>query len=197
VTGSFCVGCGAPLTPGAQFCAHCGRPAASASPAPNVAPVASPPLPTFGAAPPAPGPTYAPGPPPPRRRSRLVTIVVIIVVVALVLGAVGLYFASTAPRVDVTEINVYAPDDVCGLKGFAGYYGFNSTPGSSLSLELPFTNANSSSCTIHGVTTNTTGFTLSDVQVPVTVAAEKSSALNLTMALPSGSYTGAVNLVFS
>ena len=56
-------------------------------------------------------------------------------------------------------------------------------------------NFNSSACTLHGVKTNTSGFGLSDAQLPITVGALGNGTLDLTVLLPGGAYQGALDLV--
>lgn len=194
MAGSFCVGCGAPLTPGTRFCSYCGRPVPTGATAPAPLPASTPTGPMPGAGTAAPSP-YAP--PPRRRRSRLATVVVLVVVLLVVVAAVGYFFLlAKAPNVQVTAINVYAPDNVCGQSLSPGYFGFNATPGTDYAMELPLQNYNSTPCTIQSVTTNTSGFGVLDAQVPDPIAGGANGDLNLTLALPGGSYTGVVNLVF-
>jgi len=126
-------------------------------------------------------------------------VVVIIVVIFVVIGAIAAYVALTAPpNVDVTYLNVYAPDNVCGLNtNPVSYFGFNASVGSAQQLELQLENFNSTACTLRGVTTNSSGFSVSSVQVPDTVGGLGNGTLNFTLGLPGGAYTGVVNLVFS
>ncbi len=186
-----CPSCGAPIAPGSAFCAYCGASLASAGPAAG-APLSSmtPPAP-----PPAPNLGPAPGSRP--RRSRRLVILVIVVVVIVIFAAI-IYEAETAPVVNITSINVYAPDNVCGLNTNPIYYeGYTDSPGASDPLALQIENFNNTACTLRGVTTNTTGFTLSDVGVPITVPAVGNNTLNLTLNLPSSGYNGVVNLIYT
>ena len=127
-------------------------------------------------------------------------MIVILVAIFVAIAAIG-YFAyvTTPPNVDVQGINVYAPDDVCGLSSNpVGYYGFNASAGSAEPLELQLENFNlSGSCTVRSVLTNTTGFSVTGIQVPDTVPAISNGTLNLTLNLPGSAYDGLVNLVFA
>jgi hypothetical protein len=119
-----------------------------------------------------------------RGRSRGRVLLVIIVVVVLVLAAV-IYYASTAPVVTITQINVYAPTNVCGLNTFPIYYnGFSE-------------NFNNTTCTVTSVSTNTTGFSLSSIGVPISVAAVGNNTLTLTLNLPNNGFNGVVNLIYT
>ncbi len=134
--------------------------------------------------------------PPAKRRSRLLVITAVIVAIVLVIGAVGfLLLLAQTPVVDISDINVYTTDNVCGLNGFPGYYGFTSGGGLN-ELTLPITNGNTTSCTIEGVTTNTSGFEVTQAQVPLDLGPGANSTLNVTIEFPS-SYQGVLNLIFS
>ena len=127
-------------------------------------------------------------------------MVAIVVVMFVVIAAIGVYaLMTTKPYVDVQALNVYAPDNVCGLNSNpVGYYGFNSTAGQNEPLELQLENFNlTGSCTVRGVVTNTSGFGVSDVQVPDTVGALGNGTINLTLSLPGHAFVGIVNLVFN
>lgn len=161
------------------------------------------PLPTSAA--PAPAPTFAPGPyayggappaPPPRRRSKLLIIAVIVVAILLVVGAAAFLLVPAAPAIQVAEINIWAPDNVCGLNtNGIGFDGYNSSTSSVESFELPMPNFNTTTCTVHGVTTNTTGFTLSAIEVPLTIPGNETVSMELTITAPSSSFNGYLNLV--
>jgi len=126
-------------------------------------------------------------------------VLVVIVVLFVVFAAIGAYLYSVPPpNVDVEGINVYAPDNVCGLNANpVGYSGFNASAGTQAALDLQLENFNSTACTVHSVTTNTSGFSLSGVQVPDGVGPLGNGTLNLTLSLPSDAYSGIVDLVFS
>lgn len=139
--------------------------------------------------------------PPPRRRHRWLRIVIVVlVVVVIVIAAISVYGYYTT--VDVTALNVYAPDNVCDLNVFLIYYtGFNSSTGSSVPLSLPVPNNNSTACTLHGVTTNTSGFGVEDVQLPPSIPGNSTGGpfngtLNFTLTLPGSRFSGVVNLIF-
>lgn len=116
----------------------------------------------------------------------------------MVIAAIGLYFLAVPPNVDVQGLNVYAPYNACGLNSYPiGYYGFNASAGTHQALELQLENFNTTGpCTVHNVTTNTSGFGVSDIQVPDTVGELGNGTINLTLSLPDAAYTGIVNLVF-
>lgn len=141
----------------------------------------------------------APPAPPPRRRSRRLIVIVVVVVVVLLLVAVAgaLYYSSISNKVEITLFNVYAPDNVCGLKSYPiAYYGFNDTTGASDSLSFPVSNSNATACDIKVVTTNSSGFSLSDINTPLPIPGNGTADLNLTLTLPGSPYTGVVNLIF-
>jgi hypothetical protein len=121
-----------------------------------------------------------------------------VVVVLLLVAVVGaFYYTSPSNKVDITLFNVYAPDNVCGLNSYPiAYYGFNDTTGASDSLGFPVPNSNTTSCEIKVVTTNSSGFSLSDINTPLTIPFNGTGNLTLTLTLPSSPYTGVVNLVF-
>lgn len=128
-------------------------------------------------------------------------MIVILVAVIVVVAALGVYAYYTT--VDVTALNIYAPDNVCGLNLPGIYYtGFNASTGSTFPLSLYVPNNNSTACTLRGVTTNTSGFSVEDVQLPGpipgnTTGGPFNGTLNLTLTLPGSRYSGAVNLIFS
>ncbi len=111
----------------------------------------------------------------------------------------GLYLVLSQPAsVQVTALVLWAPDNVCDLANNPGYYaGFNSTAGSSVSLTLGVPNYNASGCTVRALSTNTSGFALEGVGVPLAIPANAEGALNVTVELPGRGYTGPVNLVFA
>lgn len=191
-----CPSCGAPVAGGASFCQFCGTaltPAGGSLPS-GVPGPAMPPTP--------PPPGYAggaPPPPPPRRRSRLLIVIVVVVVIVIVVSvAAYALFAPSAPAVQVGYINVWAPDNVCGLGTNQIYYqGYNSSTGQSIGFELQVENFNESACIVNSVVTNSTGFSLSAIEVPLTVPGMGNSTMNLTITSPSSSFSGDLNLVFA
>lgn len=146
---------------------------------------------------------YASPAPRPPRRSRLIVIVVILVVVILIVGVLAFtYLESSSLPIQVTNIYIWAPDNVCGLNSNPVYTsGFNNTTGSVQTLDFYFPNFNSTACTVRTVTTNTSGFSLSNVQVPLTIAGSGATpgsmtgSMNITITAPSSPYTGNLNLI--
>ena len=131
----------------------------------------------------------------PLRTIIIAAIVVVIVVVAII--AVAPYVTPSS-QVNVTEINVWAPDNVCGLNSNPAFYsGFTDSPSASDAFALQIPNFNSTTCTLRAVTTNTTGFGLSNVQVPVIVPRFQNGTLNLTILLPGSSFHGVLDLVYT
>lgn len=193
---STCPHCGAPLPAGASFCSFCGATVGSSTGAPLAsAPNAPPPFP-------APPPTpYAPASPPPRRsRARLVVVVILVVIVLFVAILAAAYFLFPAPPIQVSAIYVYAPDNVCGLglpQNAIYYYGYNGSTGAAQTLEFEMPNYNATACTIVGAATNSSGFSLSNVQVPLTIPGNGDSTMNITITSPTSSYSGSMNLVLS
>lgn len=133
----------------------------------------------------------------PLRTVLVAAAVVVVVVVGLV--AASPYVTPHVAQVTVTEFDVYAPQDVCGLNSTPIYYtpGFSDHGGASDAFRFDLPNYNATSCTLRGVTTNTTGFALTDVQVPVTVAAGQTGYLNLTVVLPAGDFNGPLALIYT
>ena len=119
----------------------------------------------------------------------------ILVILIAVVGYV--IYESVAPVVSVTGINIWAPDNVCGYNSNPiGYYGFNDSPGVTDSFSFPLPNFNSTACTIEGVTTNTSGFELSNVGVPLTIPGGANGTLDASITLPGSAWSGYLNLVF-
>ncbi len=187
-----CPSCGAPVPGGAAFCQFCGT-------------SVSPPAGALPSTPAAPGASFVPPPPvaapPPRRRVSRLVIVILVVVVVLVLVAVVAYAfiaPTSSPPIQVAFIDVWAPDNVCGLNSSPiGYYGYNASTGAAVSLELEVPNVNATACTVQTVVTNTTGFSLSGIQVPLTVPGSGNATMNLTVTSPGSPYSGDLNLVFA
>jgi hypothetical protein len=136
--------------------------------------------------------------PPRRRRSRVVILVVVIVAIGLVTAGVALQLlVPPPPPIEVGAIDVWAPDNVCGLSSNPVYYGgYNSSTGQAIAFELEVLNYNATACTVNNVTTNTTGFSLSDVQPHVTIPADGNSTMNLTVTSPTSPFSGNLNLLF-
>jgi hypothetical protein len=190
-----CPGCGAPVIPGSLFCNYCGKAVAStSSPLPSS---------SSGGAPPSSSPTQAEPlgtatPPPRKKRSRLLTIVIVVFVIAVLVAAVFIYIVLTqVPPIQVSEIDIWAPDNACGLSvNPIVFDGFNGSTGASQALDFGMPNFNSTACVIHSVTTNTSGFVLSGIQVPLTIPAGSSgTSMNITIQSPGSDYSGGLNLV--
>jgi len=132
----------------------------------------------------------------------IVIVVVVVLLVASVL-AVSLLAPPSAPSVQVQSIYIWAPDNVCGLNSNPiDYYGYNSSTGAANAFQLEVPNYNTTTCVIEGVTTNTTGFALSDVEVPVSIPGNSTGnlyygSLNVTITSPGSSFSGILNLVFA
>jgi hypothetical protein len=128
----------------------------------------------------------------------LIVVVVIVVLLLVVLVAIPYLEPSSPPPVQVGYINIWAPDNVCGLNANPiSFYGFNSSTGAVQTLDFGMPNYNTTLCTIVGATTNTTGFSLSAIQVPLAVPGNGTGSMNITITSPSSSYTGDMNLVLS
>jgi len=193
VASTYCPGCGAPVPAGAQFCSYCGRAIPTgAAPLPSAPTGVSPSFPSTP-----PEPPYGRAPPAPRRRRVGLIVVVLLVVVLLVAGvAVFDYFEAKPPPIQVAFINIWAPDNVCGLNANPiAYYGFNSSTSSPQTLDFGVPNYNLTACTIHGVSTNTTGFSLSAIEVPLTIPGNGTGSMNITITPPASAYSGNMNLV--
>jgi hypothetical protein len=127
-------------------------------------------------------------------------VIGVVVVVLLLVGGVFAFLALTAPTppVQVAEIDLWAPDNVCGLNSNPSYFdGFNSSTGANQTFEFYMPDYNSTACTIHGVTTNTSGFALTGVQVPLTIPGGENSTLNITITSPPSTFSGDLRLVLS
>ena len=164
-------------------------------------PSTSPP-PGWSLPPPPAGPYGAPtGVPPPRRRSRaLIVVAVVVVIVVILIVAIVAYVLLFAPgpAVQVGDLIIWAPDNVCGLNANPIYFdGYNSSTSSTVPLDLGVPNYNATACTLLGVITNTTGFVLSGVQVPLTIPGDATGSMNLTVTSPGSPFSGNLNLVFA
>lgn len=128
------------------------------------------------------------------RRAVIAGVVVVVVAIAAIWG---LHYLSPSPQVKVNAIDVWSPNDVCGLNSHPIYYsGFTDLPGASDNFSLQVQNFNATTCTVAAATTNSSGFALSNVQLPLTVGAGQSGFLNLTVTLPSSSFDGDLNIVY-
>jgi hypothetical protein len=195
VVATSCPRCGAPIAPGAGFCTYCGFALAGSSPplssstgaAPPTAPRGGPSTPYYG------GPSR-----PPRQRSSLLTILVLVIVVLLVVGVVAYFFLpSSAPPVQVGYIVIYSPHDVCGLNLTppGAYYGFNSSTGANQTFDFLVPNYNATACVVRGVSTNTSGFSITYAQVPLPIGGSGNASMNISIVSPSSPFTGNLNLI--
>ncbi len=129
----------------------------------------------------------------------MVITVVVIVVVLLVVGAIAFVFLLPAPApIQVGQINIYAPDLVCGLAATPPYYypGFNNSTGVNMSFEFYVPNFNATNCTVHSLVTNTSGFKVTYAQLPLPIVARSNATMNVSILLPGSSFSGNLNLVF-
>lgn len=145
------------------------------------------------------GPSYGrPSAPPPRRHHGLIIAVVVIIVILIAGVATFALLVPAGPPVAVGYINIYAPDNVCGLNSNPiAFYGYNSSTGASQTLDFGMPNYNATTCVIQSATTNTSGFVLSDIQVPLSIPANGTGSMNITITSPSSDYSGNMNLVLS
>ena len=191
-----CPACGAAADPSSRFCAYCGTALpGDAGPLPSSgAPTAPEPVPA-GAPPGFPGVSR----PSPGRPSRALVVVVILVVLFLVVGVVAFAGLLTpAAPIQVSAIFVYAPHNTCGLNLTPIYFpGFNSSKGANETLDFSMPNYNTSACVVHAAATNTSGFALYNVQAPVTIPGSSSASMNITIHVPSSSYSGVMSLVLT
>ena len=129
------------------------------------------------------------------RTTILAGVVVLIVVVAVILA---FHFLAPSPQVKVGEIDVWAPSNVCGLGAQPIFYsGFTDMPGVSDAFQFQVENFNATACTVNFAKTNTTGFSISNAELPLTVAGGQSAFLNVTVNLPSSAFDGTLNLVYA
>jgi hypothetical protein len=128
------------------------------------------------------------------RTALIAGVAVLVVVVAAILA---LPYLGPVPQVHVEVINAWAPSDVCGIGNLSiTYDGFSDEAGLSDAIQLQITNFNATACTVTKVVTNTTGFSLTDVQVPFSIAQGQSAYLGLTIVLPMGAYDGPLDLIY-
>ncbi len=126
----------------------------------------------------------------------------ILIVVVIIISVLAYIFVPvSSPNVEVTEFVIASPDNVCGLDG-ATASGFNATPGGSLGLSFNVTGAPTSdggtaACTIETISTSTSGFSVSQANVPLVIPANATEILAFTLGIPSSSYTGNVTLVMT
>ena len=134
-----------------------------------------------------------------------------IVVILLVAGAGAYLYYENRRNVDVGVFLSSSPSDTCGLQNYTEVWdGFNNTPGATIDWEFEFLNANTTGpCTPTNLTTNTTGFSISDVawnqtSVPASPAPFDSNdpedgigEVSFALATPGSSWSGNVYLIFN
>lgn len=127
------------------------------------------------------------------------TVAAGLVVVILVIAAIAVFhFLPPSPQVQVSEIDVWAPSNACGLAAQPiSYAGFTDAPGAREAFQLQVQNFNTTACTVAHVATNTSGFSLSDLPGPLSVPGGGSAFLNLTIDLPSTNFSGNLNLIYT
>ena len=130
-------------------------------------------------------------------------IVVVIVVVLLVVSILAVELAptpSTSYPVQIQFINFWAPNNVCGMNNNqTSYYGYNDTTNDTQTIDfVGLINYNATTCTIRGVTTNTTGFVISEAQVPLVIPGnDQNASMNITITTPGSAFSGNLNLIVS
>lgn len=124
--------------------------------------------------------------------------IVVAVVLLIVVSLVAYELLAPGPAsVHVQSINVWSPDNVCGLETtIIGYHGYNTTAKSDVSVELQVPNFNASKCLVHTVTTNSSGFSLSDLHLPWIIPAGGYNTTHVNIQSPSSAFSGSVNLIF-
>jgi hypothetical protein len=125
-------------------------------------------------------------------------VLIILFVVAVVISAIFLVFVtSQSTSVSVNAINIWAPDNVCGLNSNPIYYdGYSGSTGDVNQLTFPMPNFNTTACTIVSVVTNTSGFSLSGIQVPITIPGNSTGTnMDITITSPGSSFSGNLDLV--
>jgi hypothetical protein len=140
--------------------------------------------------------------PPPRKRSRrglwaaLLVVVVILVVIA--------YLYDESSPVDIANVGISSTDGVCGAgesdapTGWVAIIpGFSMAQGSTYHFTWKVPNYNSSSCTINGVTTSTSGFSVSGANVPLTIPADENRSLSFNIGAPHSPYDGDLAVVLT
>ena len=185
-----CSHCGGTNPAGAAFCQYCGSPQPLAPASSNAPPFAPPPPPLTGAAygsVPAMAPTRRP-----RRRLWLLVLVVGLVVV----GGTVAYLVFLAPEVNVTEIDFVSPDNACDLDG-ATDVGFTAAPGDSVEFVYNISNNDTAPCTIGAISTNTTGFSVTDANAPLVIPNGSARDFSFTVNVPNAAFSGVLTLVIS
>lgn len=123
-------------------------------------------------------------------------VVVILLVVAVVAGLA--YEASQT--VSVTSIYFNSPDDTCGLNNTVYPEGFNVSLGQTAQVGFQMygngTFGNSSACTVHSVTSDTSGFTIVSQNTPLVAPANtETTVLWVNITVPGSAFNGAITLI--
>jgi len=120
-------------------------------------------------------------------------VIILVVIVAVIALA---YYLTPAPAIQVNAINIWAPDNACGLNSNPVYFdGFNGSTNATQTFEFGMPNFNATTCTIASVTTNTSGFSLSQIQVPLSIGANATGSMNITITSPTSPFSGNLNRV--
>jgi hypothetical protein len=120
----------------------------------------------------------------------------VIAIVVILIVAVIAFTLLVPAGVTVDFINVWAPDNVCGLNSNPiGYYGYNSSTGAVQTFEFQIPNYNLSSCSISSMVTNSSGFEISGFTLPIPITGNGTANVNITITSPTSPFTGNMNLV--
>jgi len=137
--------------------------------------------------------TRRPIQPPKKRRDGLwigLAIGIVVVIAVLAVWADLEYLGGT---VTVTGIEFTSTDHVCGVTG-GNLSGFSTNTGGSLHESVTFPDENSTSCTVSSITANTSGFSISAANTPLTIPLGGSRGLVFTIDVPKSSYTGPLSI---
>ena len=139
---------------------------------------------------------------PASRGAKRRAVLVAVIVVVLIIAGVGAYLVyESTQTVNVNQFLVYSPGNVCGLGlNPIAYNGFADVPGGIDEFEFQVPNYNLTTCTVHDITTNTSGFAFADENRPIsisgaTVAGPGYGYVNITIHLPSSVFSGNLNMI--
>jgi hypothetical protein len=126
----------------------------------------------------------------------------VFVVIILVVGVVAYLFIPAPASVEITGINFQSPDDACGLDGAVDPSYYNVTAGQSFSLSYELSGNNTTSggtaaCEVNSVSTSTSGFSISDANVPLAIPENSTQILSFTVNPPGSSFTGVLTLILT